>query len=42
MQKNEGINYLEKALTWIADRDHLVSGQFYMAKHQHDADANDL
>lgn len=34
--------YLEKALSWIADRDGLASGQLYMAKHQHDADANDL
>lgn len=35
-------DYLEKALAWIADRDGLASGQLYMAKHQHDADANDL
>ena len=34
--------YLEKALSWIADRDGLASGQLYMAKHQHDADANEL
>lgn len=27
---------LEKALTWIADRDGLESGQMYMAIHQHD------
>ena len=33
---------LEKALTWIADRDDLESGQMYMAVHQHDEDANDL
>lgn len=35
-------DYLEKALSWIADRDGLASGQLYMAMHQHDADANDL
>lgn len=35
-------DYLEKALSWIADRDHLASGQLYMATHQHDQDANDL
>ena len=35
-------DYLEKALSWIADRDNLESGQMYMAIHQHDADANDL
>ena len=35
-------DYLEKALSWIADRDDLESGQLYMAVHQHDADANDL
>lgn len=35
-------DYLEKALAWIADRDGLESGQMYMAKHQHDEDANDL
>lgn len=35
-------DYLEKALSWIADRDNLESGQLYMAMHQHDADANDL
>lgn len=34
--------YLEKVLSWIADRDKLESGQMYMAIHQHDADANDL
>lgn len=34
--------YLEKVLSWIADRDGLESGQAYMALHQHDADANDL
>lgn len=34
--------YLEKALTWIADRDQLESGQMYMAVYQHDVDANDL
>lgn len=33
---------LEKALSWVADRDNLDSGQDYMAIHQHDADANDL
>lgn len=35
-------DYLEKVLSWIADRDHLESGQMYMAIHQHDADVNDL
>lgn len=35
-------DYLEKALSWIADRDGLASGQLYMAMHQHDTDANDL
>lgn len=35
-------DYLEKVLSWIADRDGLVSGQDYMAAHQHDADANEL
>lgn len=35
-------DYLEKVLSWIADRDHLESGLMYMAIHQHDADANDL
>ena len=35
-------DYLEKVLSWIADRDGLDSGQKYMAIHQHDADANDL
>lgn len=35
-------DYLEKALSWIADRDNLASGQLYMATHQHDTDANDL
>lgn len=35
-------DYLEKVLSWIADRDGLESGQMYMAIHQHDADANDL
>lgn len=35
-------DYLEKALSWIADRDGLDSGQMYMATHQHDEDANDL
>lgn len=35
-------DYLEKALSWIANRDGLASGQLYMAMHQHDADANDL
>ena len=35
-------DYLEKALSWIADRDNLKSGQVYMAIHQHDEDANDL
>lgn len=34
--------YLEKVLTWIADRDGLKSGQMYMAIHQHDKDANEL
>lgn len=35
-------DYLEKVLSWIADRDNLESGQMYMAIHQHDVDANDL
>lgn len=35
-------DYLEKALSWIADRDGLSSGGKYMAIHQHDADTNDL
>lgn len=35
-------DYLEKILSWVADRDDLESGQMYMAIHQHDADANDL
>lgn len=35
-------DYLEKALSWIADRDGLDSGGKYMAIHQHDADANEL
>ena len=35
-------DYLEKVLSWIADRDGLESGQMYMAIHQHDADANDF
>ncbi len=35
-------DYLEKALSWIADRDGLESGGKYMAIHQHDADANEL
>lgn len=35
-------DYLEKVLSWIANRDGLGSGQIYMAAHQHDADANDL
>ena len=34
--------YLEKVLSWIADRDGLESGQMYMAIHQHDEDANEL
>lgn len=34
--------YLEKVLSWIADRDGLESGASYMARHQHDQDANDL
>lgn len=34
--------YLEKVLSWIADRDDLSTGQMYMAKHQNDIDANDL
>ena len=32
---------LEKALSWIADRDGLPSGERYMAIHQHDKDADD-
>ncbi len=35
-------DYLEKALSWIADRDGLESGAKYMAIHQHDMDANEL
>lgn len=35
-------DYLEKALSWIADRDGLDSGGKYMAVHQHDRDANEL
>lgn len=35
-------DYLEKVLSWIADRDGLELGQMYMAIHQHDVDANDL
>lgn len=35
-------DYLEKALAWIADRDGLENGAMYMAKHQHDLDANEL
>lgn len=35
-------DYLEKALSWIADRDKLESGGKYMAIHQHDQDANEL
>ena len=35
-------DYLEKVLSWIADRDDLESGQMYMAIHQHDQDANEL
>lgn len=35
-------DYLEKVLSWIADRDGLESGSKYMAIHQHDVDANDL
>ena len=35
-------DYLEKVLSWIADRDGLESGGKYMAIHQHDADANEL
>lgn len=34
--------FLEKALSWVADRDSLEAGQDYMAIHQHDVDANDL
>lgn len=34
--------YLEKVLSWIADRDNLKSGEEYMAAHQHDMDANEL
>lgn len=34
--------YLEKVLSWIADRDNLKSGEEYMAAHQHDIDANEL
>ena len=35
-------DYLEKVLSWIADRDGLKSGQEYMAIHQHNEDANEL
>jgi len=35
-------DYLQMALRWVSDRDGLESGQFYMAQHQHDADAADL
>lgn len=35
-------DYLEKALSWIADRENLESGARYMAIHQHDMDANEL
>lgn len=35
-------DYLEKALSWIADRDGLESGQMYMAIHRHDQGANEL
>ena len=35
-------DYLEKVLSWIADRDGLESGATYMAIHQYDADANEL
>ena len=35
-------DYLEKALIWIADRDHDGNVQMYMAIHQHDLDANAL
>jgi hypothetical protein len=35
-------DYLEKALSWIADKYHLDSGKKYMAIHQHDLDANEL
>lgn len=35
-------DYLEKALSWIADSQGLPSGQMYMASHQHDIDANEL
>lgn len=34
--------YLEKVLLWISDRDKLETGEDYMARHQHDNDANDL
>ena len=33
---------LETALSWIADRDELENGAAYMAKHQHDLDANEI
>ena len=35
-------DYLEKALSWIADKNDLDSGADYMAEHQHDDDANEL
>lgn len=34
--------YLEKVLSWIADRDGLENGEEYMAVHQHDDDAGAL
>lgn len=34
--------YLEKVLAWIAEKDGLVNGQEYMAKHQDDKDAEAL
>lgn len=34
--------YLERVLSWIADRDSMPNGQEYMAAHQNDPDANDL
>lgn len=33
---------LETALDWIADAQSMPNGEMYMAKHQHDEDANEL
>lgn len=34
--------YLETAITWIANRDNLCSVEAYMALHQHDENANQI